>query len=365
MIRHRFHSICPYFAMFPETFAERWITSLTEPGDLVFDPFCGRGTAPFQALLLDRKAAAGDVNPVAYVITRAKTSAPHVAATRRRLAMLEQRFEPDSMDAQVQQLPPFFHHAYHPRTLRQVLFLRDALKWDSSDVDCMIAALMLGSLHGESLRSPAYLSNQMPRTISTKPDYSIRFWTERSLTAPQRDAFMILRSRLAYRYASSPPARRGTTALTDVRDFHRTGMVAPGEAKLAITSPPYLNLTSFEEDQWLRVWFLRGPTRPNRRRLSRDDRHYRLDDYWAMIADIWRCFGYLLADRAHVVVRLGFKHLSPSEVVDGVVGTSVVSRRKVGLQSWGVSEIGRRQTDAFRPGSRGCLHEVDVHLRVA
>ena len=34
-MRHRFHALCPYFAMFPESFVETWIDRLTKPGDLV------------------------------------------------------------------------------------------------------------------------------------------------------------------------------------------------------------------------------------------------------------------------------------------------------------------------------------------
>jgi len=75
-----------------------------------------------------------------------------------------------------------------------------------SYVDCMIAALILGSLHGESHVSPYYLSNRMSRTISTKPAYSLRFLEERRLSALKRDAFAVVRSRLAYRYESEPPA---------------------------------------------------------------------------------------------------------------------------------------------------------------
>ena len=63
-MRNRFHALCPYLAMFPEGFAERWIDELTVPGDLVVDPFCGRGTTPFQALLMGSNALAGDINPV-------------------------------------------------------------------------------------------------------------------------------------------------------------------------------------------------------------------------------------------------------------------------------------------------------------
>ena len=68
-MRHRFHSLCPYFAMFPESFAEKWIGQLTTTGETVLDPFAGRGTAPFQALLMGRNAIAGDTNPVAYCVS--------------------------------------------------------------------------------------------------------------------------------------------------------------------------------------------------------------------------------------------------------------------------------------------------------
>ena len=72
--RHRFHSLCPYFAMFPERFAETWISRLTKPGDRVLDPFCGRGTTPFQSVLMGREAIACDINPVASCVSKAKTN---------------------------------------------------------------------------------------------------------------------------------------------------------------------------------------------------------------------------------------------------------------------------------------------------
>ena len=40
-MRHRFHSTCPCFAMFPETFVEKHLAATTFAG-VVFDPFCGR-----------------------------------------------------------------------------------------------------------------------------------------------------------------------------------------------------------------------------------------------------------------------------------------------------------------------------------
>jgi len=39
--RHRFHSICPYFAMFPETFVRRNVLAWSKRDDVILDRFWG------------------------------------------------------------------------------------------------------------------------------------------------------------------------------------------------------------------------------------------------------------------------------------------------------------------------------------
>lgn len=202
-MKHRFHALCPYFAMFPEDFAARWIERLSRPNDVLLDPFCGRGTRPFQALLMGRRAVGCDVNPVAYCVTRAKTNAPSLPIVRRHLAVLEAAYAPAARETERRRLPEFFGTAYRPETLRQLLFLRRRLKWQQSDTDSMIAAVVLGALHGESERSPSFLSDQMPHTISTKAEYSVRYWRRHGFKAPRRDVFDLARVHLSSR--SMPP----------------------------------------------------------------------------------------------------------------------------------------------------------------
>jgi len=137
-----------------------------------------------------------------------------------------------------------------------------------------------------------------------------------------------------FRYASTLPALRGRVELTDFRDLHRLKSVRRREARCIITSPPYLDVTSFEEDQWLRLWFLGGPPHPTRNRVSRDDRHELASAYWRMVADCWRTAGYLVASRGHVVVRMAGKGLSADAVVDGLTGCAVVAGRDVSLVDW-------------------------------
>jgi DNA methylase len=360
-MRHRFHSMCPYFAMFPESFAEYWIKRLTRPGDLVLDPFCGRGTTALTALLCGRMSLSCDVNDVAFCLTQAKTNPPSLKTVKRRINDLENGYRAAKWKQQAERTSDFFRIAYSASTLAQLLYLRDVLRWKKFRSDCMIAGLVLGSLHGES-QSSSYLSNQMPRTISTKPAYSVRFWQKHNLHAPDRDVFELLRDRADYRYASPVPDGISTVLHGDMRRLPQYVAEWDAPVRCVITSPPYLDVTNFEEDQWPRLWFLGGPPYPVSGRLSRDDRHSTQEDYWAFIADMWRCFGALLPVGGHVVIRIGTRFMTPEAVKKCLLAASRFTRRSVRLTSSRISEIKKRQTDAFRPGSKGCSVEVDCHF---
>ena len=364
-MRHRFHSICPYFAMFPETFAEQWIKKLTKPEETVLDPFSGRGTTALTALLCGRNAISSDVNDVAVCLTKAKTTPPSLIRLMARISELKSEFKPRKWKYTADGADEFSQHAYAQPTLAQLLYLRETLNWKKSRVDNMISALVLGSLHGEA-QSTRYLSNQMPRTISTKPRYSIKFWKDRNLVAPERDAFKIVGEMAKFRYVSPLPVGNSIVLHTDMRNLPRvidTTITDP--IQCAVTSPPYLDVTSFEEDQWLRLWFLGGLSFPKKGAMSRDDRHSTTDNYWAFIGDMWRSLGVVMGSRSHVVVRIGSRKLSPDLLKRGLVGCAQLSGRKVKLVGSQVSEIKRRQTDSFRPGTTGCVVELDCHFRFA
>ena len=361
-MRHRFHSMCPYFAMFPESFAEHWIGSLTKPGDTVLDPFAGRGTAPFQALLMDRRGVGGDVNPVAACLNKAKLETPSVAMVSRRLARLEKEYEQGRWTAEAADTTEFFQFAFNRQTLAQMLYVRSQLDWENRRVDAFIAALVLGALHGEA-SSRRYLSNQMPRTISTKPEYSVRFWKDRNLEAPHRNLFDVIREALAYRFASAPPSQRGRAIYGDMRGLPLRWR---GElAALVVTSPPYGAVTSYEEDQWLRLWFLGGYDRPGKSRVTRDDRLVRLDDYWKFIGDFWRILSAVCQPNCGVIIRVGAARHSVDVLTQGFLTSSLLGPRKAELVSAEVSQLRRRQTQSFRPGSKGVGVEVDLHFMLA
>ncbi len=370
-MRNPLHALCPYFAMFPEEFVREQTLRHTRRGDLVFDCFSGRGTTALEALLLDRRAAAIDVNPVAFCISAAKAQLPDPERLQDRIDDLQWFFEHTArpnLKRERRALPIFFGRAFHWHTLEQILFLRWALKWKGGRTDRFIAALVLGSLHGDMDRSQSYCSNQMPRTISTKPGYSLSYWRKNALWPRRRNVFEVLRERAELRFAGSQPSLDGNVVMGDARQSGRLFRDLRGQVKAIITSPPYYNVTNFEEDQWLRLWFLGHEPNPTYRTISPDDR-YRCQDtrpYWSFLESVWRGVKPLLRPGAVIVCRLGAKSILQPVLTRQLSKTirAVFPRGRL-IEAPVVSTIRNRQRNIFQPGTTGCLFEVDYTFAIS
>ena len=363
-MRHPLHSLCPYFAMFPEQFVAKQLFAYTERGDVVFDPFCGRGTTVFESLLNGRPSSGIDINPVAACIGAAKADPPTLPRVLRRLAELEELLSSAGEDT----VPPgpFFAACFHERTLREILFLRRMLDWRRSRVDRFIAAVTLACLHGESHKSANCLSNRMPRTISTKPAYSVRWWADKGLTPPERRTFEILRNVVRFRLAEGVPILKGRVRLGDAR---RAGRLLPQlreSVRLIVTSPPYLDTTDYQEDQWLRLWFLGGLEHPTSLG-SGDNRHTNLEFYWRFLQEAWAGCSDLVRKGTVIVVRIGGTRLKPTELEDGLYASlkdGFMAYRVRQLHRAVTTEIKNRQTNAFRPGTTSGRYEHDFSVRL-
>src|SRR5258708_29905768 len=78
------HPMCSYLASFPAALAHAFIGRYSRRGDVVLDPFSGRGTTPLQACAEGRIGVGNDLNPLAHLLTAAKVepASPAEAATR-------------------------------------------------------------------------------------------------------------------------------------------------------------------------------------------------------------------------------------------------------------------------------------------
>ena len=363
-MRHPLHALCPYFAMFPEQFVQRQLLAYSQPGDLVLDPFAGRGTTLFESILNNRRAIGTDINPVAACVSAAKIDAPKQYQILERIAALET--EANRTKRTRRSPNQFFDICYHPNTLQDILFLRQKLDWRRDRIDQFIAALVLGALHGESHRSQLCLSNRMPRTISTKPAYSIRWWARHGYIAPSRRTFDVLRDATRMRYKLPPPKIRGKMKLSDARRCGKAYKQYHGQVALVVTSPPYIDVTDYAEDQWLRLWFLGGDPEP-KSRINRDDRYSNEDDYWHFLTEVWSGCAPLLAKNSRIVVRIGGK-VSAEELFEGVSDSLREGLQDCGLkirERYRHSSVNqKRQTNVFRPGTSDDRAEHDFIFSV-
>lgn len=68
------HALHPYPAKFIPEIPNSLIRILSEEGNQVLDPFCGSGTTLVEALINNRKAIGVDINPLAVLISKVKTT---------------------------------------------------------------------------------------------------------------------------------------------------------------------------------------------------------------------------------------------------------------------------------------------------
>ena len=74
-----------YRACFKPQLPRFFIERLTRPGDLVYDPFMGRGTTLLEAIFLGRRAAGCDVSPLSAILLTPRLAPPSLEQIQRRL----------------------------------------------------------------------------------------------------------------------------------------------------------------------------------------------------------------------------------------------------------------------------------------
>src|SRR5208337_4986721 len=78
-----------YRACFKPQLPRFFIERLTKPGEVVYDPFMGRGTTLVEAALLGRVPCGCDINPLSVVLTKPRLHPPELEGVLRRLGEVD------------------------------------------------------------------------------------------------------------------------------------------------------------------------------------------------------------------------------------------------------------------------------------
>ena len=270
---HALHPLCTYLGSLPAAVAHALIARWSRPGDVVLDPFSGRGSVPLQACLERRIGVGVDASPLAHLLTAAVVDPPSLRQALDRLTRLhiDWTLEADTWRADARAMierdaagGAGAASLFHPETLAQLLFLRHRLE-RRSQVDGFLLAALAGILHG---RRASNLSEAMPNGFSLAPGYTARWLAERGGTAPLRPVFRLLERRLRHLFREGTPAARGIALQGDARTAGTRllplleARALPAKVRLVVTSPPYLRVVRYGVGQLVAAVAARARIRP-------------------------------------------------------------------------------------------------------
>jgi len=245
-----------YRACFKPQLPRFFIERLTQRGEVVYDPFMGRGTTPLEAALLGRVPVGNDVNPLSVIMTRPRLHPPT-------LAQVEARLREIPLDDPAE-MPEDLLAFFHSQTLTGVASIKKYIltRQESGALDAVdewIALVALNRLTGHS--NGFFSVYTLPPNQAVSAQSQRRINEKRGQTPPVRDIKRILLKKTRQLLGDVDEAARrmllqvgGGMLLTGPAGS--TPQIPSNSVSLAVTSPPFLDVVQYATDNWLRCWFL-------------------------------------------------------------------------------------------------------------
>jgi hypothetical protein len=242
---HSLHEIS-YRACFKPALAGYFIERFSQPGEVVFDPFMGRGTTPLEAALRGRIAAGADANPLGEMLAAPRLDPPSLDEITDWLGSFNWEGRIDT--------PAELLAFFHPETLRRIGLLRAALLAQPLDkTSKWIRMVALSRLAGHS---PGFFSvRTLPPNQTISPAAQLALNARHHLSPPPRDvsALILKKSRSLLRHLSRPTPSPHHLLWTGRAES--PSLLEENSVALVVTSPPFLDVVDYRRDNWLRCWF--------------------------------------------------------------------------------------------------------------
>ena len=245
-----------YRACFKPQLPRFFIEHLTAPGERVYDPFSGRGTTSLEAALLGRVPVANDINPLSAMLAAPRLQPPTVEEVKQRLSEINLS---KSAAAKID-LAMF----YHAKTFRELLNLRRYLtKKEKSNtldhIDRWIRMVATNRLTGHSTNFFSGYTFPPNQAVSAERQRMIN--QKREQVPPYKNVKEIIAKKTKDLLKSITESERKTLLGVATKSQYVTGSadatneIAPKSIALTVTSPPFLDVVQYADDNWLRCWF--------------------------------------------------------------------------------------------------------------
>lgn len=301
-----------YRACFKPQLPRFFIERLTAPGEIVYDPFMGRGTTPLEAALLNRVPWGNDINPLSLALTRPRLHPPKITAVAARLS--EINFTDHD------EFPKDLLAFYHPETLQEICALRRHFmaRTPLDAVDDWLRMVTLNRLTGHS---PGFFSvYTLPPNQAVSVASQRKINLKRSQTPPRRDVpKLILRKSKQLLSDCGVDACRSLQNVAEAAIFTQRSADSthelPGDSvSLVVTSPPFLNVVQYADDNWLRCWFIGVDPKSVQLTVPK-----KLEDWRESMTGVFRELHRLVKPGGHIAFEVGEVHGGKTKLEEHVL----------------------------------------------
>ena len=291
-----------YRACFKPQLPRFFIGLLTRKGDVVYDPFSGRGTTVIEAGLLGRNVIANDANPLSRIMTEPRFFPLDRVEVEKLLLSVSRKGGSAEIDLSM---------FYHPETEQEIVALREYLlarKGSHRDdmIDRWIAMVATNRLTGHS--TGFFSVYTLPPNQAVSPRSQQRINRKRSQSPEYRDTRRIIISktksllRTLTEDGKRNLARAGKKAILLSEDAEATPNIPDESVQLTVTSPPFLDIVQYREDNWLRCWFNGLDEEAIGRRITMART---VDEWTAVMGRVFRELLRITKPRGYVAFEVG------------------------------------------------------------
>lgn len=245
-----------YKPQLPAYFIERY----AEPGQLIYDPFMGRGTTLIEAKLLGHNVIGNDVNPLSTILTAPRLCDQNLSEIAARL----EKISLPKVEIEDEDLLVFFEAG----TLRELYGWRSYFKarHKSGKFDAIDAWLQMTACNRLTGHSKGFFSvYTLPPNQATTLNAQRKINAKREQEPEYRNTkeLMFKKSKSLLRHAL-PKDYNATTSTLLCRSADATPEIKSGSVQLIVTSPPFLDIVNYVGDNWLRNWFCQCEPEPGK-----------------------------------------------------------------------------------------------------
>ena len=317
---HSLHEVS-YRACFKPQLPRFFIERLTAPDDVVYDPFMGRGTTVIEAALLGRVPYGCDINPLSAVLSQPRLSPPSLKDIAERLEKID--------FSDVGELPHELLVFYHSETLRQISALKNYLlsRSNSNALDATDDWIRMVAINRLTGHSPGFFSvYTLPpnQAVSVKSQRKIN--EKRNQTPPRRDVpkLILKKSRQLLGDCDTQTeqtlARVAPKACLLTHASAHTPEIKSNSISLVVTSPPFLDIVQYADDNWLRCWFLGIDAKSVKLTVPK-----KLDAWQSAMTDVFRELSRVLKPGGHVAFEVGEVHGGKTKLEEAVLPCGVAA----------------------------------------